>query len=128
MSKPRTKEIPAQQGISAESATGQVGYCQPPEDSQFKPGQSGNPKGSPKARTNLWKFINRFMAMTDDELAKVDRETLTQAQKVALKLVERAAQGNGCDSERLTCRWACSISTSSRAVGISFWSDVVVIA
>ena len=64
MSENLGKEFPAQQGNSAESSKEEVGYCQPPEDSQFKPGQSGNPKGSPKARTNLWKFINRFMEMT----------------------------------------------------------------
>lgn len=26
-----------------------VGYCKPPRHSRFKPGQSGNPKGRPKA-------------------------------------------------------------------------------
>ena len=101
MSKPKTQEFPAQQGNSAESSKGEVGYCQPPEDSQFKPGQSGNPNGSPKGRTNLWKLICTYMGMTDAELAKVDRKKLTQSQGVALKLVENAAQGKGCDSERL---------------------------
>ena len=37
----------------------------------------------------------------DAELAKVDRPSLTQAQKVALKLVESATQGKDCGSERL---------------------------
>ena len=89
------KEFPAKQGEST------VGPGNPPEEHQFKPGQSGNPAGPPKRRTQLWVYINQFMAMTDAELARVDRETLTQAQKVALKLVENAAQGKGCDSERL---------------------------
>ena len=101
MDKQRTQEIPAKQGNSAESSKTEVGYCQPPEDSQFKPGQSGNPAGPPKRRTQLWVYINQFMAMTDAELAKVERPALTQAQKFALKLVKRAAQGKGCDSERL---------------------------
>jgi len=30
------------------SVSNQVGYCQPPKQHQFKPGQSGNPKGRPK--------------------------------------------------------------------------------
>jgi len=30
-----------------------VGYARPPKASQFKPGQSGNPKGRPKGSSNL---------------------------------------------------------------------------
>ena len=94
MSKSKTDSLPAQQGETA------VGPGHPPEEHQFKPGQSGNPNGSPKARTNLWKFINRFMAMTDDELAKVDRKKLTQSQQVALKHVEGATLNPASESER----------------------------
>ena len=95
MSEKMGKEFPAQQGEIA------VGPGHPPEEHQFQHGQSGNPNGSPKARTNLWKFICKYMAMTGDDLANLEREKLTQAQGVALKLVENAAQGKGCDSERL---------------------------
>ncbi|MCH8902708.1 MAG: hypothetical protein IIA45_02175 [Bacteroidetes bacterium] len=96
MSKPKTDSSPAQQAKNP----GRNGNA-PPEEHQFQPGQSGNPKGSPKGRTNLWKFICTYMAMTDAELAKVDWLMLTQAKKVALTLVERATKGKGCDSERL---------------------------
>ena len=96
MSKPQTDSSPAKQA----KGQGRNGNA-PPEEHQFKPGQSGNPAGPPKRRTQLWVYICTYMEMTDAELAKVDRETLTQAQKLALKLVERAAQGKGCDSERL---------------------------
>ena len=96
MSEKLKKKTPAQQGQGLGN-----GSIPPPEEHQFKSGQSGNPKGSSKARTNLWKFINPFMEMTDAELDKVDRSKLTQAQQIALKLVENAKKGKGCDSERL---------------------------
>lgn len=36
-----------------ETANYDVGYGKPPPETQFKPGQSGNPKGRPKGSRNL---------------------------------------------------------------------------
>ena len=78
-----------------------VGNKKPPKECQFKPGQSGNPNGAPVHRTNLWPTFCRYMALTDAELAKLDRKTLTQAQQTALKLVKNAKKGKYSGSERL---------------------------
>jgi hypothetical protein len=91
----KSKKIAAQQGKS------KIGYKKPPKEHQFKPGQSGNPKGAPIRRINLWPTFCKFMTMTDAELAKLDREKLTQAQQTALKLVENAKAGKYSGSERL---------------------------
>lgn len=91
----RAKKIPTEQGKS------KVGYKNPPKEQQFKPGQSGNPKGPPKHRINLWVWFCKYMEMTNAELGKLDRETLTQAQQSALKLVENIRDGKHAGSERL---------------------------
>ncbi len=72
-----------------------------PEEHQFRKAQSGNPQGTPKRRTQPWAYINQFMAMTDSQLKKASQKRLTQAQQIALKLVESAKAGEGCGSERL---------------------------
>ncbi len=78
-----------------------VGPGHPPKEHQFKPGQSGNPKGPPKSRTYLWKYLCDYMAMTDEERAKIDLSKLTAVQQTAFTIVESAAKGEGCKAERL---------------------------
>jgi len=93
--KAKKKKIPAAQGES------KVGYKKPPKEHQFKSGESGNPKGAPVHRINLWPQFCKFMAMTDAELEKLDTGKLTQAQQTALRLVENAKAGKYSGSERL---------------------------
>ena len=78
-----------------------VGYRKPPKEAQFKPGQSGNPKGCPKHRTNLWVWFCQYMQMSDAQIKKLKRPGRTQVQQMALKLVRQAKAGKYCGSERL---------------------------
>ena len=91
----KNKKLAVQQGEY------KIGNKKPPKEHQFQPGQSGNPKGSPVRRTNLWVWFCKFMTLTDTELVKLDREKLTQAQQTALRLVENAKAGKYSGSERL---------------------------
>lgn len=40
----------------------EVGYQKPPEETQFKPGETGNPNGRPKGRKNLATVIRELEA------------------------------------------------------------------
>ena len=71
----------------------QVGYGNPPKEHQFKPGESGNPHGSPKHRTNLWVWFCKYMGMTDVQIGRLNTDKLTQAQQTALTLVEKVKAG-----------------------------------
>jgi len=67
---------------------------------RFEPGESGNPKGPPKRKTNLWVWLCKYMDMTDAELEKLDGTELTQARQYALNLAKNMKKGRGPESER----------------------------
>jgi hypothetical protein len=86
--------------LPAEQRDYQVGNKNPPKEYQWESGQSGNPKGAPKHRVNLWIWICKYSSMTDDQLSKLDKTKLTQAQQTALKLVQDAKEGKHSGSGR----------------------------
>jgi hypothetical protein len=91
----KVRKFPAKQGKF------EGGYGNPPKDHQFKPGESGNPKGPPKRRTNLWVWFCKYMELTRKQIEKLDRDKLTAAQLSALTMVEKTMNGQYTASERL---------------------------
>jgi hypothetical protein len=71
----------------------QVGYGNPPKEYRFKPGESGNPHGQPRHRTNLWTYFTKYMGMTDAQIGRLNKDKLTQSQQVALNIVEKIKAG-----------------------------------
>ena len=75
-----------------------VGYGKPPKATQYRPGQSGNPKGRPKGSINLRKAIlealvkegNAFVTITEN--GEVLR--LTKYELAAKQLMNKAAAGD----------------------------------
>jgi hypothetical protein len=79
-----------------------VGYKQPPHEYDFKSGQSGNPKGPPKHRTQLWTYLCMYLDMTNAELnIEKRKKNLSVAQKGAIQLAEDFAAGKDTASVRL---------------------------
>jgi hypothetical protein len=71
-----------------------VGYKKPPRRTQFKPGQSGNPKGRPKKTSTLTgvfsKHVKKRVMITMGE--KVQTVALLDA--IAMKHISKAANGD----------------------------------
>jgi len=72
----------------------QDGFTRPPRHSQFKPGQSGNPKGRPKGTRNLKTDLTRLMRKRVQIREDGHQRDVSRQELVLLRLFERAAKGD----------------------------------
>lgn len=71
-----------------------IGYCNPPVQSQFKPGQSGNPSGRAKGSQNLKSLFNKVL---DEEISLregTDVRKITKAEAIVRGVVVGALKGD----------------------------------
>jgi hypothetical protein len=74
--------------------TGAVGYKRPPVNRQFKPGQSGNPKGRPKGRKN---FKTMFVEALNKNVKVRDKKrtrTVSKLQAMIEVMINKALAGD----------------------------------
>ena len=69
------------------------GYRKPPMHSRFKPGQSGNRKGRPKGRKNVWTALQDVLnqTVTINENGRLRRVKFAEA--LVLRLAAKALTG-----------------------------------
>jgi hypothetical protein len=84
---PRRCEMP-------ENEDYQVGYKKPPRHTQWKRGQSGNPKGRPKQNKDFAKLLDRELSQTITVTEGGQVRTITLRELVITTLVRDAAKGD----------------------------------
>ena len=91
MNENEVKEVTAQ-AESTMPKQYEVGYGKPPKKTQFKPGQSGNPKGRTKGSKNgIYTYIQREL---NSSITLTDGSRITKEQGFARQLTNKALRGD----------------------------------
>lgn len=94
---PLDRSPPAEQQedtASVPEGTYKVGYKKPPRHSQFKPGQSGNPKGRPKAAKGLHTIARDLLTQKVAVRTTAGEKKISRMEAVMHKTHELAMKGN----------------------------------
>src|SRR5262249_32978952 len=79
-----------------------VGYARPPVATQFKKGQSGNPKGKPKGSLGLAKIVQESVNEHLTIQENGSRKRITKGRAAIKQLVNKAASGDQRATKLLT--------------------------
>jgi nucleotide-binding universal stress UspA family protein len=71
-----------------------VGYKRPPKATQFKPGQSGNPKGKPKGSHDLQRALAKALGGTVLVTTANGKQRLNLPETLVKKCASEALKGN----------------------------------
>jgi hypothetical protein len=71
-----------------------IGYRKPPKKTQFKPGQSGNPKGRPKGARNLHNILEEELGQKVSVTENGKRKRVGKDRLMVRQQVNKAAQGD----------------------------------
>lgn len=78
----------------SEASDYEIGYGKPPKANQFKPGQSGNPKGRQKGSLNVATLMQQLMAERVTVVEKNQERTMPMIEVVLRRVVNKAATGD----------------------------------
>ncbi len=95
----------------------EVGYGKPPKETQFRKGQSGNPKGRPKGSRNLFTRLSSALIEKVSITENGRRKTITKWDAACKQLANRSAAGD-LAAARLVLSVLSQVESNDQAVGL----------
>lgn len=90
----RKQTAPRGGGKRSSRGTYEVGFGKPPKETQFRPGQSGNPKGRPKGAKNEATILSNIMNRQIDSRQGDQVRKISVLEGILLRFTEDALKGN----------------------------------
>ena len=96
MSRTSKRKSPAPRGGNRRSSRGtyEVGYGRPPKKTQFKPGQSGNPRGRPKGAKGEATILHEMMTRNIEIREGARTRKISVLAAILLRFAENALKGD----------------------------------
>jgi len=89
---------------------GGVGYGRPPAEHQYKPGQSGNPKGRPKGAKNESTILHQLLHRKVELRIGGRLKKVTLLEAILLRIAEDSLKGNTKSASFLLNRYGAIVS------------------
>ena len=89
---------------------GEVGYGKPPQQNQFRPGQSGNSRGRPKGAKNESTILREIFARKIENRSGGWARKITVLEGILLRITDDSLKGNTKSAAFLLNRYAVMVS------------------
>jgi len=117
---PKRKRLASRSGERRSSrGTYEVGYARPPKRTQFKAGQSGNPRGRPKGAKNEATILREIMTRKVDIRENGRTRKISVLTAILLKFTETALKGDAKSATFLLNRYGQAERDAPPAEGLS---------
>jgi hypothetical protein len=101
--------LPGRGSLAEDQPAYAIGYGRPPQATKFRPGQSGNPRGRPRAAKGLKTIVRETLTAKVPVRTAAGEKKMSRMEAVLHKTVELGMKGNGSALAQLIALYRASV-------------------